>query len=58
MRRPVTVDIDGGGFVPLFTSFVDNDGSQDYFMASGSGPFPIDDPMLMNGTPREKVRAS
>lgn len=40
--------IDGGAFQPLFTSSVDENGSQNYLMDSGS-PVSLDDPVLING---------
>lgn len=40
--------IDGGAFQPLFTSSVDENGSQNYLMDSGA-PVLLDDPLLING---------
>lgn len=41
-------EIDGGGFAPLFTSSVNEAGSQGYTMDSGATPL-LDDPVLING---------
>lgn len=43
-----TYSIDGAPFAPLFTSSVDEAGSQDYMMDSGT-PVTLNDPVLING---------
>ncbi|MCK4872316.1 MAG: PEP-CTERM sorting domain-containing protein [Phycisphaerales bacterium] len=43
-----TVSIDGGGFVPLFTSYIDQDGTHTYLMEDGTTR-DVDDPLYMNG---------
>lgn len=43
-----SVSIDGGAAVPLFTSFIDVDGSHTYVMEDGTTR-DLDDPMYMNG---------
>lgn len=40
--------IDGGGYQPLFSSTIDEDGSQTYIMDDG-GSYTLDDPMYING---------
>lgn len=43
--------IDGNPFLPLFTSSVDEAGSQNYFMDNpANNPVLLNDPVLMNGT--------
>jgi hypothetical protein len=44
-----TWSIDGSAPTPLFTSSVDEAGSQNYTMESGT-PVSLDDPLLLNGT--------
>lgn len=43
------VALDGGPFTPVFTSSVDEAGSQTYVLEGGAA-FTLDDPMLVNGT--------
>ncbi len=50
----ISVQVDGGPIVPVFTGSVDEDGSQDYTLADGD-TFTLDDPFLINGTALSNV---
>jgi hypothetical protein len=53
-----TYSLDGGAFLPLFTSSVDEDGTKDYTLASGTVIANVPDPLQMTNTANETIELS